>query len=200
MKYFLIQELKNCYSLDDIWKAESQHDSISKTLIKKINLYISREYRSRYPAVKNLGIGITNTILSLYLGIDIANFVIVDKSKDIEEQELEKSQYHARYKSDKEAIIIKFSKHKYDFNSLNKYYDLEYSKTESESSDSETEFSDSKVDISLSVIIGVIQDNNRARIVIYANMPSEARISDFFSENLDRNIIYILIKPLPEEN
>ncbi|CAG8448062.1 9027_t:CDS:1 [Ambispora leptoticha] len=134
MKYLLIQDLKNCCSLDDIWKAEvireickrlivdyifvdknttikalidpkSQHGSISKTLAKKIDLYISREYGSRYPAVIDLGIGVTNAgkkvmrrgwidrekvsitlpnifddiVPSLYLGIDTANFVVVDK-------------------------------------------------------------------------------------------------------------------------
>src|SRR5947209_12034110 len=88
-KYLPIQDLKNCCSLDDIWKAEaireirkrlivdctfvdknttvkalidpkSQHGSISKTLAKKMDLYISREYGSRYPAVIDLGIGATN--------------------------------------------------------------------------------------------------------------------------------------------
>ncbi|CAJ0835512.1 9890_t:CDS:2 [Entrophospora sp. SA101] len=242
-KHLPIQDLKNCCSLDDIWKAEaireirkrlivdctfvdknttvkalidpkSQHGSISKTLAKKMDLYITRMYGSKYPAVIDLGIGATNAgkkvmrrgwidrekvsvtlpnifddiVPPSYLGIDTANFVVVDKpeydlvlghvwykkpplyinrSKDIEEQELKKSQYRTRndiwelplslhtfyellfpkfiaMESDGEAIITKFSKHKRDFDGLNEYYDSEYSETESESSDySDDEFSDS---------------------------------------------------------
>ncbi|CAG8620592.1 4426_t:CDS:1 [Ambispora gerdemannii] len=133
-KYLPIQDLKNCCSLNDIWKTEVireirkrlivdctfvdknttvkalidpkfQHSSISKTLAKKMDLYISREYGSRYPAVKDLGIGATNAgkkvmrrgwidrekvsvtlpnifdniVPPSYLGIDTANFVVVDK-------------------------------------------------------------------------------------------------------------------------
>ena len=33
--------------------------------------------------------------------------------------------------------------------------------------------------------------------VEYSNMQPEARISDFFGENLDRNIIHILVEPVP---
>ena len=70
-----------------------------------MDLYISREYRSRYPAVRDLGIGATNAgkkvmrrgwidreevsvtlpnifdekVPPSYLGIDTANFVVVDK-------------------------------------------------------------------------------------------------------------------------
>ncbi|CAG8716257.1 3684_t:CDS:1, partial [Funneliformis mosseae] len=36
------------------------HNSISKALAKKIGLYITREFRSKYPAVKELSISITN--------------------------------------------------------------------------------------------------------------------------------------------
>jgi len=132
---------------------KSFHDSISKTLAKKMDLYISREYGSRYPAVRDLSIGVTNAskkvmrrgwidreevsvalpnifdeiVSSSYFGKDTANFVVVDKSeydlvlgsvwlmhtgyavdrhqnppcyinkpKEIEEQEREKSQYHYR--------------------------------------------------------------------------------------------------------
>ncbi|CAJ0651936.1 14534_t:CDS:2, partial [Entrophospora sp. SA101] len=102
-KHLPIQDLKNCCSLDDIWKAEaireirkrlivdctfvdknttvkalidpkSQHGSISKTLAKKMDLYITRMYGSKYPAVIDLGI-----VPPSYLGIDTANFVVVDK-------------------------------------------------------------------------------------------------------------------------
>ena len=40
----------------------------------------------------------------------------------------------------------------------------------------------------------------RPGTVVYPNMPPEARIGDFFGENLDRNIIHILVEPVPEEN
>ncbi|CAG8625930.1 10332_t:CDS:2 [Ambispora leptoticha] len=88
-KYLPIQDLKNCCSLDNIWKTEvireirkrlivdctfinskttvkalidskSQYNSISKALAKKMDLYITRMYGSKYPAVKDLGIGATN--------------------------------------------------------------------------------------------------------------------------------------------
>ncbi len=132
---------------------KSFHDSVSKTLAKKMDLYISREYGSRYPAVRDLSIGVTNAskkvmrrgwidreevsvalpnifdeiVSSSYFGKDTANFVVVDKPeydlvlgsvwlihtgyavdrhqnspcyinkpKEIEEQEREKSQYHYR--------------------------------------------------------------------------------------------------------
>ncbi|CAG8482793.1 9878_t:CDS:1 [Ambispora leptoticha] len=136
MKYLPIQDLKYCYSLDNIWKAKAireiykrlivdytfinknitvkmlidpkfQHDNISKTLAKKIDLYISREYRSRYFTVKDLDIGAINVdkkvmrrnwidkekvsvtlpnifddiVSSSYLRIDIVNFIIVNKSE-----------------------------------------------------------------------------------------------------------------------
>ncbi|RHZ78698.1 hypothetical protein Glove_157g70 [Diversispora epigaea] len=84
-----IQDLKNCCSLDNIWKTEvireirkrlivdctfidskttvkalidpkSQYNSISKALAKKMDLYISRNWGSRYPAVEKLGVGATN--------------------------------------------------------------------------------------------------------------------------------------------
>ncbi|CAG8687894.1 11562_t:CDS:2 [Funneliformis mosseae] len=54
------------------------HGSISKTLAKKMDLYISREYGSRYPAVRDLGIGATNAGKK---GMDTANFVVIDKSE-----------------------------------------------------------------------------------------------------------------------
>ncbi|RHZ80846.1 hypothetical protein Glove_131g92 [Diversispora epigaea] len=296
-KYLPIQDLKKCCSLDDIWKTEAireirkrlimdctfvdknttvkalidpkfQHDSISKTLAKKMDLYIFREYGSRYPAVIDLDIGATNAgkkvmrrdwidrekvsvtlpnifddiVPPSYLGIDTANFVVVDKpeydlvlghvwlmytgyrvdrykkpplyinrSKDIEEQELEKSQYRARnsiwelplslhtfYKllfpkfiaieSDGETIITKFSKHKRDFDGLNEYYDSEYSETKSESSDSETEseFSDSEIDVPFPVIIGTIQDNNRAK----GKIPVKALIDTTFKSNTISRCLY----------
>ena len=252
-KYLPIQDLKNCCSLNDIWKNEvireirkrlivdctfvdknttvkalidpkSQYGSISKTLAKKMDLYISREYGSRYPAVIDLGIGATNAgkkvmrrgwidrekvsvtlpnifddiVPPSYLGIDTASFVVVDKPeydlvlghvwlmhrgyrvdrykkpplyinifKDIEEQELEKSQYRARnsiwelplslhtfyellfpkfiaVESDGEAIITKFSKHKCDFDGLNEYYDSSYSESDTSDSESESDTSDSE--------------------------------------------------------
>ena len=84
---------------------KSFHGSISKALAKKMDLYISREYGSRYPAVRDLGISVTNAgkkvmrrgwidrekvsvtlpnifddiVPPSYLGIDTANFVVVDK-------------------------------------------------------------------------------------------------------------------------
>ena len=36
--------------------------------------------------------------------------------------------------------------------------------------------------------------------VVYVNMASGGRISDYFGENLDRNIIHILVEPVSEEN
>ena len=39
---------------------KSFHGSISKALAKKIDLYISKEYGSRYPAIRDLDIGTTN--------------------------------------------------------------------------------------------------------------------------------------------
>jgi len=38
----------------------SMHNSISKAFVQKIGLYITREFGSEYPAVKELGIGVTN--------------------------------------------------------------------------------------------------------------------------------------------
>ncbi|RIA96780.1 hypothetical protein C1645_814982 [Glomus cerebriforme] len=131
-----------------------------------MDLYISREYGSRYSAVRDLGIGITNAgkkvmrrgwinreeisvtlpnifdekVPPSYLGIDTANFVIVDKLEydlvlgNIEEQERKKIQYRCRKNlwelplllhifyellfpdftitdSDGEIIITKFFKH-----------------------------------------------------------------------------------------
>ncbi|CAB4390868.1 unnamed protein product [Rhizophagus irregularis] len=84
---------------------KSFHGSISKALAKKMDLYISRLDGSRYPAVRDLGIGATNAgkkvmrrgwvdreevsvalpnifdeiVPPSYLGIDTANFVVVDK-------------------------------------------------------------------------------------------------------------------------
>ena len=39
----------------------SIHNSISKALVQKIGLYITREFGSEYPIVKELDIGVTNT-------------------------------------------------------------------------------------------------------------------------------------------
>src|SRR4051812_8244253 len=89
LKNLAIQDLKKCCSINDIWKDEvlqeihkrlivdctfvddkvtvkalidpnSMHNSISKALAQKIGLYITREFRSEYPAVIELGIGATN--------------------------------------------------------------------------------------------------------------------------------------------
>ncbi|RIA95347.1 hypothetical protein C1645_734149 [Glomus cerebriforme] len=133
LKNLLIQDLKKCCSINNIWKVEalreirkrlivdctftcakvtvkalidskSFYDSISKVLAKKIDLYISREYGSKYPAVRDLSIGVTNagkkvmrrgwidkeevsvTLLNIFdekvsciRKIDIANFVVIDK-------------------------------------------------------------------------------------------------------------------------
>ena len=133
LKNLSIQELKKCCSINNIWKDEalreirkrlivdctftcakvtvkalidpkSFHGSISKALAKKMDLYISREYGSRYPAVRDLGIGATNAgkkvmrrgwidreevsvtlpnifdeIVPCMRKIDTANFVVVDK-------------------------------------------------------------------------------------------------------------------------
>ena len=186
-----------------------------------MDLYISRLNGSRYPAVRDLGIGATNSgkkvmrrgwvdreevsvalpnifdeiVPPSYLGKDTANFVVVDKPeydlvlgsvwlmhtgyavdrhqnllryvnkpKEIEEQEREKSQYRCRknlwelplslhtfYKllfpefiatdSDREVILTKFFKHHKVMGNLDlsEYYDLEYTETESEYSSSEDE-------------------------------------------------------------
>ena len=56
----------NCTFVDDevtvkaLIDPNSMHNSISKALAQKIGLYITREFRSEYPAVKELGIGATN--------------------------------------------------------------------------------------------------------------------------------------------
>ena len=255
-KYLPIQDLKNCCSLDDIWKAEaireirkrlivdctfvnrkttvkalidpkSKYGSISKALAQKMGLYITRKYGSKYPAVKDLGIGATNAgkkvmrrgwidrekvsvtlpnifesgelkSLPRHLNERFTSFVVIDKPeydlvlgnawlmhtgysidryknpplyinrpKEIEKRELEKSQYRARNSiwklphslytfyellfpefittdSDGEVILTKFSEHRCDFDGISEYYDSEYSETESESSDySDDEFSDS---------------------------------------------------------
>src|SRR5438876_2421871 len=89
LKNLSIQDLKKCCSINNIWKDEvtreickrlivdctfvddevtvkalidsnSMHNSISKALAQKIGLYITREFRSEYSAVKELGIGATN--------------------------------------------------------------------------------------------------------------------------------------------
>ncbi len=208
---------------------KSFHGSISKTLAKKMDLYIFREYGSRYSVVRDLGIDTTNAskkvmrrgwidkeevsvtlpnifdeiVPSSYFGKDTANFVVVDKSeydlvlgsvwlmhtgyavdrhqnppcyinkpKEIEEQEREKSQYHCRKNlwelplslhtfyellfpefiatnSDGEVILTKFFKHFHIYMKrnldLSKYYDLVYTETESECSSSEDESEDEEV-------------------------------------------------------
>ena len=83
---------------------KSFHGSISKVLAKKIDLYISREDGSRYPAVRDLGINVTNAdkkvmrrswidreevsvtlpnifdeIVSYIHKIDTANFIVINK-------------------------------------------------------------------------------------------------------------------------
>ena len=255
LKNLSIQDLKKCCTINNIWKDEvlreirkrlivdctfthakvtvkalidpkSFYSSISKALAKKMDLYISREYGSRYPAVRDLSIGITNAgkkvmrkgwidreevsvtlpnifdeIVSSYLGIDTANFVVVDKPeydlvlghvwlmqtgyvvdrhqnpllyiinkpKEIEEQEREKMQYRCRKniwglplslhtfyellfpdftatESDGEVIITKFFKHHkvMDNLDLSEYYDSDYTETESECSSSEDETEDER--------------------------------------------------------
>jgi hypothetical protein len=81
LKNLSIQDLKKCCSINNIWKDEvlreiqkrlivectfihdkvtvkalidpiSKYNSISKALAKKMDLYISREFGSEYPAVK----------------------------------------------------------------------------------------------------------------------------------------------------
>ncbi|CAG8734125.1 22775_t:CDS:2 [Dentiscutata erythropus] len=100
--------------------SKSKHNSISKSLAKKIDLYISREFGSRYPAVVELGINTTNAgkkvmvrgwvhrenvSVSLpnifdglkppsYLGTDTATFVVVDKPEY--DLVLEKRLYYVR--------------------------------------------------------------------------------------------------------
>lgn len=85
--------------------SRSLYSSISKALAKKIDLYICREFGSRYPTVKELAIGTPNadkkvmirgwikrekvavTLPNIfdglkppsYLGIDTKTFVVVDK-------------------------------------------------------------------------------------------------------------------------
>src|SRR6266542_3802001 len=89
IKNLSIQDLKKCCSINGIWKDEvireirrrlivdctfvyekvtvkalidpkSYYSSISKALAKKMDLYISREGGSGFPAVQRLGIGATN--------------------------------------------------------------------------------------------------------------------------------------------
>ncbi len=85
---------------------KSFHGSINKTLVKKMDLYISRKYESKYPTVRDLSISITNAskkvmrrgwidreevsvillnifdeIVPCMCKIDTANFVVVDKPK-----------------------------------------------------------------------------------------------------------------------
>ncbi|CAG8617252.1 21944_t:CDS:1, partial [Cetraspora pellucida] len=96
-KYLLIQDLKNCYSLDDIWKTKaireirkrlivdcsfidsrttvkalidpkSQYNSISKALARKMDLYITRMDGSKYLAVEALGVGVTNAGKKVMVG------------------------------------------------------------------------------------------------------------------------------------
>ena len=56
----------NCTFVDDEVTVKAlidpnfMHNSISKVLVQKIGLYITREFRLEYPAVKELGIGTTN--------------------------------------------------------------------------------------------------------------------------------------------
>ena len=133
-KNLSIHDLKKCYNINNIWKDEvireirkrlivnctfirakvtvkalidskSFHGSISKALAQKMGLYISREYGSGYPAVRDLGINVTNAskkvmrrgwvdrkevsvtlpnifdgiVSPLYFGNDTANFVVLDK-------------------------------------------------------------------------------------------------------------------------
>src|SRR5215216_1790500 len=88
LKNLLIQDLKKCCTINNIWKDEalqeickrsivdctfiqanitvkvlidpkSFYGSISKAFAKKMDLYISREYGSGYLAVRDLGIGAT---------------------------------------------------------------------------------------------------------------------------------------------
>ncbi|RIA83748.1 hypothetical protein C1645_833328 [Glomus cerebriforme] len=106
LKNLSIQELKKCcITVKALIDFKSFHGSISKALAKNMNLYISEEYGLRYLAIRDLGIGITNAskkvmrrgwinreevsitlpnifneiVPSSYLGIHIANFVVVDK-------------------------------------------------------------------------------------------------------------------------
>ncbi|GBC39743.2 hypothetical protein GLOIN_2v1763149 [Rhizophagus irregularis DAOM 181602=DAOM 197198] len=110
LKHFAIQDLKKCHSINNIWGDEVIQEirrrfSISKALAKKIDLYICREFGSRYPTVKELAIGTPNadkkvmirgwikrekvavTLPNIfdglkppsYLGIDTKTFVVVDK-------------------------------------------------------------------------------------------------------------------------
>ena len=62
---------------------KSYYSSISKALAQKMDLYISREGGSEFPAVQRLGIGATNAgkkvILPSYLRTDTETFVVVDK-------------------------------------------------------------------------------------------------------------------------
>ncbi|RHZ47523.1 hypothetical protein Glove_578g6 [Diversispora epigaea] len=198
-----IQDLKNCCSLDNIWKTEvireirkrlivdctfidskttvkalidpkSQYNSISKALAKKMDLYISRDWGSRYPAVEKLGVGATNAgkkvmmrgwtdkenisvslpnIFELkppsYLGKSYMYFVVIDKPE------------YDLVLGNGEVILIEFSDQNVENTSidLSEYYDSEYSETESESSDSKTEseFSDSETESEFSDFISVLR-------------------------------------------
>ncbi|EXX61213.1 uncharacterized protein OCT59_015473 [Rhizophagus irregularis] len=118
-----------------------------------MDLYISREYGSRYPAQQML-----------------TSPIYINKPKEIEEQEREKRQYRCRKNlwelpfslhtfyellfpdftatdSDGEIIITKFFKHHKVMRNLDlsEYYDSEYTETESECSSSEDESEDEEV-------------------------------------------------------
>ncbi|CAG8618469.1 2885_t:CDS:2 [Funneliformis mosseae] len=125
-------------------------------LVKKIDLYISREYELRYPAVRNLGISVTNAVKKYpsYLEIDIANFVVIDKPKyNLILGNLLFSDFTAT-DSDGEIIITKnFKHHKVMRNlDLNTYYDLEYTEIESEYSNSKDENENEEIESPIIII------------------------------------------------
>ncbi|CAG8726576.1 2556_t:CDS:2, partial [Dentiscutata heterogama] len=216
-KYLLIQDLKNCYSLDDIWKTEaireirkrlivdcssidskttvkalidpkSQYNSISKALPRKMDLYITRIDGSKYPAVEALGVGVTNAEVSIslpnifdvsqpladlgpssYLGNSYEHFLVVDKPEyDLVLGSTWLMRLGNRIDGRDGDIGNLIRKKGYITQEIVLIF--YYSETESESSDSETEFesSDSEVvDVPLSVISGMIQDNSRASVKTY---------------------------------
>ncbi|CAG8613269.1 11647_t:CDS:2, partial [Diversispora eburnea] len=104
IKNLPIQDLKNCCSLDDIWKDEvirkirkrlivdckfvdnniiiktiinlkSHYSNISKALVKKLNCYISRDFgRSGYSTVKELGINVINSGKKIMAPTDLIKY------------------------------------------------------------------------------------------------------------------------------
>ncbi|RIA82497.1 hypothetical protein C1645_835255 [Glomus cerebriforme] len=111
-----------------------------------MDLYISREYGSRYPAVRDLGIGVTNADKKVMRRGWIDREEISVTLPNIFDEKLLFPDFTAT-DSDGEIIITKFFKHHKVMRNLDlsEYYDSEYTETESECSSSEDESEDEEV-------------------------------------------------------